>query len=367
MAFTYGSVTNCKVANGQTRSEYECRLGYELQSQDIVNNCSTFTLRLEVRSISSSYYTYGYKQTTKIEDTTLSAQTFDMRSTNTWQKFGEITVTRYHDEQGRYQVTKTGSFTTTASSGYSLKSGNASVYVNLYIPRYATANQSLRTKSVNSISMNWSSDSTIDYIWYSINNGSSWTAVGGVNATSGTYTISGLSPYSTYNIKTRVRRKDSQLTTDSSTLAVTTYNYAVISSAPAFNLGSSETITYNNDSGSAIKVAIYTSDGQTALAAYRAASSYYYTFSFTDAELDAMYKKMGTGNSITVRVYVQTTCNGSTYATYTTTTVTLTGNQKTGHVGVSGVQKRAKVFVGVNGSVKRAVIWVGNNGRKRCI
>lgn len=139
MGFTYGDVTNCKVANGQTRSEYQCRLGYELQSQSIENNTSTFKLRLEVRSINSSYNTWGKNQTTKIEDTTLSSKSFDMRSTNTWQTFGEITVTRSHNNEGKYAVTKTGSFTTTASSGYSLKSGSASVYVSL--PDIARASQ----------------------------------------------------------------------------------------------------------------------------------------------------------------------------------------------------------------------------------
>lgn len=195
MAFTYGSVTKCKVANGQTRNEYECRLGYEVQSQSIANNTSSVKLRLQARSISSSYKTYGYNQTTTIDGTSLSAKAFDMRDTNTWQTFGERTITVTHNSNGSYSSSKSGSFTTTASSGYSLKSGSASVTVApATIPRYATSNQSLNSVSATSITMNWSSDSTIDYIWASINNGSSWFEISAVNATSGTYTISGLNP-----------------------------------------------------------------------------------------------------------------------------------------------------------------------------
>ena len=195
MAFTYGSVTKCKVANGQTRNEYECRLGYEVQSQSIANNTSSVKLRLQARSISSSYKTYGYNQTTTIDGTSLSAKAFDMRDTNTWQTFGERTITVTHNSNGSYSASKSGSFTTTASSGYSLKSGSASVTVApATIPRYATSNQSLNSVSATSITMNWSSDSTIDYIWASINNGSSWFEISAVNATSGTYTISGLNP-----------------------------------------------------------------------------------------------------------------------------------------------------------------------------
>lgn len=224
MAYTYGSVTKCKVGNGTTRNEYECRLGYQVNSQDIASNTSNVTLRLEVRSINSSYCTYGYNQTTKIDGTSLSAKTFDMRSTNTWQVFGTRTITITHNTDGSYSASKSGSFTTTATGTYSLKSGSASVTVApAKIPRYGTSNQSLNSKTETTIKMNWSSDSTVDYIWYSKDNGSSWTGVDVTDGTSGTYTISGLSPNTAYNIKTRIRRKDSQLTTDSSTLSVTTY------------------------------------------------------------------------------------------------------------------------------------------------
>ena len=62
--------------------------------------------------------------------------------------------------------------------------------------------------------MNWSSDSTCNYVWYSL--GGNWIAVGGVNAKSGSYTISGLSANTTYNVTTIVRRADSNLTSASS-------------------------------------------------------------------------------------------------------------------------------------------------------
>lgn len=104
------------------------------------------------------------------------------------------------------------------------------------IPRYATSNQSLSSKTETSIVMNWASDSIIDYLWYSINNGSSWIGIDVSDGTSGSYTIGGLSANTTYNIKTRVRRKDSQLTTDSSSLSVATYAYPYIVSVSNTNL-----------------------------------------------------------------------------------------------------------------------------------
>jgi hypothetical protein len=114
------------------------------------------------------------------------------------------------------------------------------------IPRYGTVSHSLNSKTETSIKMNWSSDSTVDYIWYSKDDGSNWTGVNVTDGKSGTYTISGLSANTTYKIKTRIRRKDSQLTTDSSALSVTTYNYPYCISAPNFVIGNEVTLKFYN-------------------------------------------------------------------------------------------------------------------------
>lgn len=129
------------------------------------------------------------------------------------------------------------------------------------IPRYATSNQSLNSKTETTITMNWSSDSTIDYVWYSTDWGTTWKAIGSVNATSGSYTIktqskdtSNLSANTTYNIITRVRRKDSQLTTNSSKLSVTTYNYPYCTDSPNFVIGNKLTLALYNPLGRSVTV-----------------------------------------------------------------------------------------------------------------
>ena len=130
MSYTYGSESNCKLGSGSTSSAYKCRLGYQVNSQSIENNTSNVTLRLQVKSTNSSYATYGYKQTTKIDGSSLSAKSFDMRNTNTWQTFGERTITISHNSDGSCSTSKSGSFSTTATSSSSLKSGSCSVTVN---------------------------------------------------------------------------------------------------------------------------------------------------------------------------------------------------------------------------------------------
>ena len=122
------------------------------------------------------------------------------------------------------------------------------------IPRYATCTQSSTSKTETSINMKWTSDSTCDYAWYSINNGSSWTAIGSINASSGTYTIPNLTANTSYNIKTRIRRKDSQLTTDSSVLNISTYDYPKVSNAPSFLIGNNPTIGIYNPLARSCKI-----------------------------------------------------------------------------------------------------------------
>lgn len=146
------------------------------------------------------------------------------------------------------------------SSGTNI-SGSGSWSLNR-IPRYATANQSLSGKTETTISINWSSDSVIDYIWYSTNNGSSWTGIDVADGTSGNYTISGLAANTTYNIKTRVRRKDSQLTTDSSTLSITTYNYPYCTEAPNFTIGNNVTIKLYNPLNRTVNIQMWSHQSQ---------------------------------------------------------------------------------------------------------
>ena len=128
------------------------------------------------------------------------------------------------------------------------------------IPRYATVTQSLSAKTETTISMNWTSDSTIDYIWYSTNNGSSWTGINVTDGKNGSYTIPSLSANTTYQVKTRVRRKDSQLTTDSSALSVTTYNYPYCNSTPNLTIGNKLTLGFYNPLKRSITVNILGAD-----------------------------------------------------------------------------------------------------------
>ena len=125
---------------------------------------------------------------------------------------------------------------------------------------FTLVSQSLSAKTETTATIKWASDAIVDYIWYSTNDGSSWSGIDVVDSTGGSYIISGLSANTTYNIKTRVRSKDSQLTTDSSTLAVTTYAYPYANSMPNFQIGNNLTIGLYNPLGRQITVNVLGAD-----------------------------------------------------------------------------------------------------------
>lgn len=113
--------------------------------------------------------------------------------------------------------------------------------------RYASVGQSLNSKTETTIKMNYSSDVACDGIWYSIDNGGTFNGLGFVHSTSGTYDITfGLSNNTTYNVVTRMKRTDSQMYSNSSALAVTTYDYPYASSCPQFTIGDTVNITLSN-------------------------------------------------------------------------------------------------------------------------
>lgn len=158
----------------------------------------------------------------------------------------------YHDVTGNKKMTMemTGYLTS-----YGNQSGSGSFDLTT-IPRYANiSNFSVEKKYETSVLVKYSVDSTCDKTWYSIDNGSSWNELSSDNI------ISGLSANTAYNFKLRVRREDSQLTTDSDTVLQTTYDYPYCISSPDFIIGNINTLEFYNPLSRTIKVYLIGADG----------------------------------------------------------------------------------------------------------
>lgn len=231
------------------------------------------------------------------------------------------------------------------------------------VARYTTVTSSVRSKTINSISINWKTTDARDHTQYSLNGGA-WIdagdSVSGGTITpdnkSGYYTIKGLSPNTTYTVKTRCKRTDSQLWSESSTISVTTYDIAKISSLNNFEHGSNPTVGVTNP-GSIGNLSLVMKVGDTQILS-RTVSAGNNAVSFSDTELDNLYKKYGSSNSLTATFVL----SGSGYTNSKTCTITLKGNQKTIRTNVSGAWKRGKLWTNVNGTWKRGVLWTNVSG-----
>ena len=130
----------------------------------------------------------------------------------------------------------------------------------------APAYTSITSFSVGALSetgvrFNWSAADIVDYVWYSTNNGSSWTGVDVSDGTSGSFDVGGLSANTGYNFKIRVRRRDSQLTTDSGAYYAATYAYPYLTSVPEFTVGNSLIIGIYNPLGRSCTISIIGDNG----------------------------------------------------------------------------------------------------------
>lgn len=242
------------------------------------------------------------------------------------------------------------SFTVTDGAGQSYTSGNASASGTMAltkIPRYATVTQTFVSKTETSVNYTWTSDSTIDYIWVSINDGSTWKGYDITDAKSSTLSLSSLSANTTYKIKTRVRRKDSQLTTDSTALSVTTYNYPHCTSSPDFVIGNTLALTIYNPLSRSVNIYLELADGSVVggdVITGTSISGY-----VNDTWKNSLYKSIpnaksgkykvrvvygsvtmtrDNGNTYSIRGTEVPTINGFDYIDSNATTVALTGNNQ---------------------------------------
>lgn len=229
------------------------------QTTDIATNTSTIAWTLYSEGGSSDYYQTG-PTTVKINGTTVYYKDVVYYYDGVFPaKKGSVsgTTTVQHDNDGTKSIT----VSLTTAIYYSSTETKSGTWTLDSIPRYATLSTSLSSKTETAVTMSWTADATCDRLYYSTNNGSTFTQVTIADSTSGTYTITGLSANTAYNIKTKVRRKDSQLETTSTAVSVTTYAYPYATTMPDFTIGNKVKITIYNPLGRSCGVTLQTNAG----------------------------------------------------------------------------------------------------------
>ena len=186
-------------AQGSRNSTYTLELNVSEDSYSIPENNSSVSWSLYLVSTTYYFSTIGMTAVASINgQEVLNSYAQRSMSKNERLLLGSGTLPVEHNSDGKKTINVSASLTMNATDSY--LPGNTSVSGTLKltdIPRYATSVQSLNSKTINAITMKWSSDSTIDYIWYSKDNGSTWAGINVADGTSGSYTISGLSPNTT--------------------------------------------------------------------------------------------------------------------------------------------------------------------------
>lgn len=185
------------------------------------------------------------------------------------------------------------------------------------IPRYANFTTGVDNQTMTSARVKWSADAHISEGQYYLDGSS--TAVGiTTNATSGSFTVSGLSPKTNHNVQIRLKRKDSELWTEK-TASFTTISGASISSVPKWTLPDTSgniTLNISNPGKGYIRLFFYTDVGGTissnvVVKTLSGTVSGNTTVSFTEAEVNQFFAKAPSSTSGKYCVYTRT------YATQT--------------------------------------------------
>lgn len=198
------------------------------------------------------------------------------------------------------------------------------------VPRYPTGcSVSLKSRTLNSITINWSCNQNCSCVQYRLNGGG-WVDMA-YSGKSGSYTITGLNPGTTYKIETDFKRSDSGLWSSHNdnipTINPTTYQKGLIHGVH-FNDEENPTITYENAFGNSVtKLEVCISWTGAADIAYRTinspGTSGSYTFALTPAERTALRNATPNSNTMTVTFYIRTTYGNSIWTDTSARTLTI--------------------------------------------
>lgn len=180
------------------------------------------------------------------------------------------------------------------------------------IPRYANFTTGVDNQTMTSARIKWSADAHISEGQYYLDSETTATAIT-AKGTSGTFTVNGLLPNTSYNVKIRLKRSDSGLWTEKTT-SFTTLAGASVGSVPAWTLpaaAGSITLNISNPGKGYIRLFFYTNVGGTVssnvvVKTLSGVISGNTSLSFTEAEVNQFYAKAPNSASGKYSVYVCT-------------------------------------------------------------
>jgi hypothetical protein len=250
------------------------------------------------------------------------------------------------------------SFSVTDTTGQSYTCGNASANGSMTltkIPRYLTITTlEITNKTEHSIVVKWATSEPRNSTYYSFDNGVTWIGSATYNETlasdtkSGSFDILDLTANTTYNLKVRFKRADSNLWTESDIITFSTYNYPHCINSPDFTIGDALTLDFYNPLGRNISVFGYSKvDGReiftgntngTRLVGFNDSDSVKWQYVSIPNSKDGQYKVVvvyndtpmtrDTGNIYRIRGDETPTINGFGYTEGNDDIFAITGNRQ---------------------------------------
>lgn len=264
---------NGRAISGTLKHSY-FYVNWQQSSQSTAGNYTIINWQAGLNCGTSSSWDAWYSNAVKINSITADGQTLELDSTGVTSKtFSNISGAGDHQlasgtAQINHNTNGEKTFTITISGWlytYGNTSGNED-FTLTKIPRQANITSfSVSKRDETSVKYNFTTDANCDWAWYSTDNGSTWANLPNNSVVSrlSSNTSQPLSYNTTYNFKLRVRRTDSQLTTDSSTYTQTTYDIPFCKPTSNFTIGDTLNLELYNPLGREVTVTIIADDGST--------------------------------------------------------------------------------------------------------
>jgi len=229
------------------------------------------------------------------------------------------------------------------------------------------------TRTLNTLEASWSTNMAVNAIQCSVNGGA-WTnpntGATPANTTSGSVSITGRTPNTTYTLRLRSRGTASGLWIEaSSTLSITTLAIGSMSASPNFDLGSNASVTTVTPSTTSTAYNLSLLVGGTQILIRNGVGNAgAKTVTFTRAELDTLYRRMVNNANLAITWRLATVYGGSTWNSDRAATIVMSGNQPTIQSNVNDVWRRGYVWTKVNDVWRRGLLWIRDDGSwKRAI
>lgn len=287
-------------------------------SNGSTENSSNVTVKLYYKkSSSSSSSTYGtLKGNLYINGTAYSySKSVTLACNNTYSLIASKTVEINHNSDGKKSITIDA---TGGISGTSFTSSHCPTKtIDLdTIPRYAETTIGAISSAQTTVTIPWSSNATLNALRVYVN-GTLTNTLDNLSAMSGTVTVGGLEPNTSYSIKLEGQRKDSNLWKYSDDETITTQPITSISSNINFTIGNNLTLTFNNYNVKQFYLTLHVLNSsneweQVLSTSKMQVSSYVWNLS---SQASTLYSKLKNSNSIDIQIrcYTETGTNELKY------------------------------------------------------